>query len=77
MTTVGTLVDLILSLVLGLPLTTPICVAVGRGYKCAPIKAELKLMTPDTRAGWWDAHQDENSILVLVLSETTRVENGK
>lgn len=74
MTTVGALVDLLLALVLGQPLSTPVCVSIGRGFKCAPVTAELRCMTPDQRSGWWDIHQDPGCTLVVRLYETTRAE---
>lgn len=72
MTTVLMLINFLLSI----SPDTPLCIAVGKGYKCAPVKAELKLMSPDIRANWYDSHVDQSSVLVLVLSETTRVENA-
>lgn len=74
MTLVVMLLDFILKT--GYGSTTPVCVAVGKGYKCAPVKVELRLMTPDQRAGWWDRHVDDSgsAAFVFVISETTRTE---
>lgn len=59
-----------------LDLTTDerLCVAVGRGYKCSPVRVQLRCMTPDTRADWYDNHSDGGCVWVVVLVETTRAE---
>lgn len=49
----------------------PVCVMVG-DYKCAPIKIELRCMTPDQRVGWWDTHQDPTCTWVVTLKESGR-----
>lgn len=61
-----------------LPGGLPLCVASGQGYKCAPVRVELRTMTRDgLRADWWDNHCSPSEpgnecALVLVLAETTR-----
>lgn len=52
-----------------------ICVAVGRGFKCAPIRVDFQCMTQDQRSGWWDKHQDSECRWVVVLMEGTRAES--
>lgn len=59
---------------LTLPAGYPLGVAVGRGYKVAPVRAELRCLTPDTRGDWYDNHQDAACVQVAVIAETTRVE---
>lgn len=58
----------------------PIVVAVGRGYKAAPLEVRLQCMTPDTRADWYDKHVDLTNtgrkggcVDVIVLQDTSRV----
>lgn len=57
------------------PGAMPLAVAVGRGFKAAPLTTAVTCMTPDQRAQWWDHHQDAGCTDVLVISETTRVES--
>lgn len=52
----------------------PLAVAVGKGYKMAPIRLDVKCLTKDQRRNWWDNHSEAGCELVVVLSETTSVE---
>lgn len=54
----------------------PACVAVGRGFKCAPIRLEVQCLTRDLgRADWFDKHTDTTGCeLVLVVVETSRAQ---
>ena len=51
-------------------------VAVGRGYKVAPVRTECLVMSNDWRSYWWDHHKDAvtPTAPVVVLRETTRTE---
>ena len=72
-----TVQELVTALLLLVP-STPVCVAVGHGVVCAPVKLTLRCMTPTTRAGWYDRHQEVGCPapmeVVLVLEETTKGE---
>lgn len=73
--------DLITALLLLVP-TTPVCTALGHGVICAPTKIELRCMKPALdRPGWWDRHQEPGCPapmqMVLVITETTRTEQAK
>lgn len=69
-TTVGALATALA----GQPSEMPLAVAVGRGFKAAPLNAAVACMTPDQRSQWWDRHQDASCTDVLLLTETTRTE---
>lgn len=77
MTTLGQLVTLLLSLLATYAPELPICFARSE-YKCSPVKVEIRTMTADLRAGWYDHHVeppgDPANVIVLVIQETTRVQ---
>lgn len=55
----------------------PICVQVGSGFFCAPIRAHLRCMTPLlNRPGYYDKHVDQTipCTPVVVLRDTSRAE---
>ena len=51
-------------------------IAIGRGYKVAPVRTERWVMSIDWRSHWWDHHKDAvvPTAPVVVLRETTRSE---
>lgn len=52
----------------------PLAIGVGKGFKMSPAMAEIKCVSNDRRASWYDNHQDESCTNVMIVSETTRAE---